>query len=58
MASFGIGLLGIGLFASVPQTCIMLMAAGWVAAREPTPAPEREKQIVQRDFKRAEHLPT
>ncbi len=43
MINFGIGFLGIGLFASVPQTCLLLLTAGWVAARDPAPAPEREK---------------
>ncbi len=35
--TFGIGLLGIGLFASVPQTCLLLMTAGWVGARQDSP---------------------
>jgi hypothetical protein len=58
MISFGVGLLGIGLFASVPQTCIVLMTVGWVAAREPTPVPEREKHTATHDFKTAQQLPT
>lgn len=56
--SFGIGLLGIGLFASVPQTCLLLITAGWVAAREPVPALERENRTSLRGLKRAEQLPT
>ena len=58
MVNFGIGLLGIGLFASVPQTCIVLMTAGWIAAREPSPLAERNQQARATDLKRAEQLPT
>ena len=58
LLSFGVGLLGIGLFASVPQTCLLLMTAGWVAAREPTTALERENRTPLHGFKRAEQLPT
>jgi hypothetical protein len=39
--NFGIGLIGIGMFASIPQTCLLLMSAGWVAAEYPQPHVER-----------------
>jgi hypothetical protein len=39
--NFGIGLIGIGMFASVPQTCLLLMSAGWVATGHPQPHEER-----------------
>jgi hypothetical protein len=56
--TFGIGLIGIGLFASVPHTCIFLMTAGWVAAREPTPAEERENRLSLGGFRSPQQLPT
>lgn len=34
------GLTGTGLFTSVPQTCLFLLLAGWVAARQPSAAEE------------------
>jgi len=58
MINFGIGMLGIGLFASVPQTCIVLLTAGWVAARDPKPAPEPNTSGRLADLKGAEQLPT
>ncbi len=58
MINFGIGMLGIGLFASVPQTCIVLLTAGWVAARDPKPAPALGKHTAARDLEGAQQLPT
>jgi hypothetical protein len=40
--SFGFGLLGTGLFTSVPQTCLLLISAGWVATRQYAFSPEEE----------------
>jgi hypothetical protein len=40
--TFGTGLLGIGLFSAIPQTCLLLINAGWIAAREEIPAVEKE----------------
>jgi hypothetical protein len=36
---FAAGLLGTGLFTSVPQTCLFLLLAGWVGARQPRTEP-------------------
>ena len=36
----GVGLIGIGLFTSVPQTCLLFLTAGWVAARQADPISE------------------
>lgn len=33
--SFATGLIGTGLLTSVPHTCLLLLMAGWVAARQP-----------------------
>jgi hypothetical protein len=55
--SFGIGLVGIGLFASVPQTCLLLITAGWVGTREEGPVLARER-ISLAGFSRAHQLPT
>ncbi len=56
--NFGVGLLGIGLFASIPQTCILLMTAGWVGAREVVQVIEREKAPTAHALNRAQQLPT
>jgi hypothetical protein len=38
--AFASGLLGLGMFTSVPQTVVMLMMMGWfVVARKRAPAP-------------------
>lgn len=44
VAVWGTGLIGIGLFTAVPQTCLLLITAGWVAAKEQAPALEKENQ--------------
>lgn len=36
---FAVGLTGTGLFTSVPQTCLFLLLAGWVGARQPGTEP-------------------
>jgi hypothetical protein len=48
-AYFASGLLGTGLFTSIPQTCLFLMNVGWVAARQTEPAREaaRLPQITE-----------
>jgi hypothetical protein len=56
--NFGIGLLGIGLFASVPQSCILLMTAGWVGAREPNPVLEQKSRSSLQSLEHAQQLPT
>ena len=38
--AFGTGLIGVGLFVSVPQTCLLLISAGWLAARQSSAALE------------------
>jgi len=40
MISFVTSLIGIGLFVSVPQTCLLFISAGWVAAKQNVPALE------------------
>jgi hypothetical protein len=42
VAVWGTGLIGIGLFTAVPQTCLLLIMAGWLAAKEQSPAFEEE----------------
>ncbi len=58
VTSFGIGLLGIGLFASIPQTCLLLLTAGWVAAREESPVWKTKPAPLVSPFKRVRQLPT
>jgi hypothetical protein len=43
MVTFATGLIGIGIFVSVPQTCLLLINAGWIAARQNVPVVEKEK---------------
>lgn len=38
LAYFGTGLIGVGLFTSVPQTCLLLLLVGWSAVRRPREA--------------------
>jgi len=60
-AYFATGLVGIGLFTSVPQTCLLLLTTGWIAVRQPfdTDSPpaalgrqHREGKIGARHFRR------
>lgn len=37
-AYFTTGLIGTGIFTTVPQTCLFLLSVGWIAAREPLAA--------------------
>ena len=37
LLTFGTGLIGIGILVSVPQTCLLLNNAGWIAARQRVP---------------------
>ena len=32
--SFASGLIGVGMFTAIPQTCLLLMSVGWVATRQ------------------------
>jgi hypothetical protein len=45
-AEFGSGLIGTGLFTSVPQTVLMLVYMGWVAVPSRQPSPRSEAQRV------------
>jgi hypothetical protein len=36
-AFLAVGLIGVGLFVSIPQSAMMLLAMGWLAARDPRP---------------------
>jgi hypothetical protein len=40
---FGTALIGIGMFVSVPQTCLLLINAGWLAARQPSSVLEESR---------------
>jgi hypothetical protein len=57
MIMFAISLIGIGMFVSVPQTCLLLINAGWVAARQKVPVAE-EKRFAPRHLKRARQFAT
>ncbi len=46
--SLGTGLIGLGLFTSIPGTCLMLLSLGWVATRQP--AHEVSPQSVSPKF--------
>jgi len=37
LLTFGTGLIGVGILVSVPQTCLLLINAGWIAARQRVP---------------------
>ncbi len=58
MINFAIGFLGIGLFASVPQTCLLLLTAGWVAARTPKLAHEGGTKEPVRELNGGRQLAT
>lgn len=52
---FAIGLIGVGLLTSVPQTCLLLLATGWIAAppapdAAPAPSPVRARSSPSRDL--------
>jgi hypothetical protein len=38
LAYFLTGLIGVGLFTSIPHTCLMLLSTGWIAVRRPAPS--------------------
>lgn len=42
-ASFGLGLLGVGLLTSIPATAIMLLAAGWSVVPDQAAVPSAER---------------
>jgi hypothetical protein len=44
--SFGTGLIGIGMFVTVPQTCLLLINAGWIAAPQQIPALEEKSRTA------------
>ena len=58
VVSFGTGLIGIGLFVTVPATCLLFINAGWVAARQRVPALAEEKSNTPRTRLRAKQLAT
>ena len=59
LVSFGSGLLGMGMFTSVPQTVVMLMMMGWyVVARKRAPVPIAVSVPRRRLGARAEELGT
>ena len=58
MITFGTGLIGTGLFTSIPQSGLLLINAGWIAANEKSPALETEKRIAAPVFTSARELPT
>lgn len=39
---FGTGLIGIGILVSIPQTALLMINAGWIAARQRVPAMQME----------------
>jgi O-antigen ligase len=41
-----IGLIGTGLFVSIPQSAMVLLAMGWLAAREREPLAEATRALV------------
>jgi hypothetical protein len=45
-AYFATGLIGTGLLTSVPQTCLLLLNAGWIASRQWERAPEPRLSLV------------
>ena len=56
--NFAFGLLGIGLFTAVPQTCLLLMNAGWVATRQHAFSSNEEDYPASHAFKSAKQLVT
>ena len=59
MAMFGVGLIGIGLFVSVPATCLLFINAGWLGVRRESTAPETEDRTVPHPLKNAQqYLPS
>ena len=46
MLVFGTGLIGVGTFVTVPQTCLLLICAGWLAARQQVGAAEEEGEAA------------
>jgi hypothetical protein len=55
---FGIGLIGIGLFVSVPATCLLFLNAGWIAARQQTHVYEAENRTASPALRSAKQLAT
>lgn len=53
---FAIGFIGIGLFTAIPQTCLLLINAGWIAARQKAPEFEEERRSASPAFKGAAQL--
>jgi hypothetical protein len=54
--SFGVGLLGTGLFTSIPQTCLLLINVGWVATRQQAFLPDEENRAPSHALKHAEPI--
>jgi len=40
--TFGTGLIGVGILVSIPQTALLMINAGWIAARQKVPALQME----------------
>jgi len=58
LIAFGTGLIGVGMFSSVPYTCLLLINAGWIAARQNVPVLEEERDGASHVFKGAKQLAT
>ena len=58
MISFVTSLIGVGLFVSVPQTCLLFISAGWVAARQSVPVIEEENRRATPILKRVRQVAT
>jgi hypothetical protein len=54
--SFAVGLLGIGLFTGIPQTCLLLMNVGWVATRHHAFSTEEESRAASTALEGAKPL--
>jgi hypothetical protein len=58
MLAFGTALIGVGMFVSIPQNCLLLINAGWIAARQEAPEFEKENRTVSHAFRNAKQVPT
>ena len=55
---FGTGLIGIGMFVSVPQTCLLLINVGWIGARQRIPVLDEENRTATTALKDAKQFAT
>jgi hypothetical protein len=58
MLTFGTALIGVGMFVSIPQNCLLLINAGWIAARQDAFEFEKEDRTVPHAFGSAKQVPT